>query len=289
MSQLSGIAINPLYIGVPLSLAIAVTTARGAVGLEKIGVVLLPITLCVLLLSVGLVFRHLHIAFGLEGRGELSFSKSVSAVVGIYIVGIVIQPDYGRFVRRPIGAALGAGLALGVSFPLVMVVSSLASLATGAPNLISAMIGLGFGLPALAVLVLGSWIDASASLYSASLSFANQLPRATFVGVVAGGWLIGLVLVLIGADEAFVPFLITLGVALPPLATVLVLSHFIPQREGEPRTAVFAIACWMLGTIAGLITTSHIIAVTRLPVLDSVLAAATSYLLLKNVQNVTNR
>ncbi|QNG44466.1 cytosine permease [Sphingobium yanoikuyae] len=270
LSQMSGWHVPPLAIGLPVSLAIAATTIAGATGLERLGSVLVPVTLIVLLASVGLSWRHLDTAMATTGTGEIGFGGAVAAIVGSYVVGIVIQPDYGRFVRRPWQAAMGAGLSLGVAYPLVMILSSLASLALGAPELISAMILLGFGVPALAVLLLGAWIDSSACLYSASLSFANQLPRLGFAAIVATITLVGILLVVVGADTVFIPFLMTLGVALPPLATVLILSHFLVRVPASFLSSVTAAICWATGTATGGVTTQKWLTLSGLPVLDSI-------------------
>jgi hypothetical protein len=87
----------------------------------------------------------------------------------------------------------------------------------------------GFGIPALAILMMGARIDSSASLYLPSLTFANQWPRVSFLLVAGAIAPIGAVLVLAGVDMAFIPFLTSLGIALPPLASVLVLSGLLSR------------------------------------------------------------
>lgn len=228
LTQMTGYNIGALMIGLPVCLLIAGITLYGATGLERLGNILVPATLLVLIASLVLVAPQLQDVWSKQGNGSMSFGGAVSAVVGAYVVGIVIQPDYGRFVRRPRFAALGAGIALGIAYPVIMTMSSVASLASGTPEFISAMILLGFGLPALVVLLLGAWIDSSACLYSASLSLANQFPRFKFITIIAAITVVGVILVVIGADKAFIPFLIALSVSLPPLATILVLSCFLP-------------------------------------------------------------
>lgn len=243
---------------------------RGVSGLEKIGLVLVPVTFGVLFVSVALTWHRADAVLSAQGSGDLDFSEAVSAIVGIYVVGIVIQPDYGRFVRRPLHAALGAGLALGVVFPAIMLLASFASAALGVGDLVTAMIRLGFGLPALIVLLFGAWIDSAASLYSASLSFANQLPRVKFRLIGFAVWAAGVALVVLGVESAFIPFLLALGVSLPPLATILIMSHFAVRGRAGRREAGLAGLCWAVGTIVGVATTRHLVTLTGLPVLDGV-------------------
>jgi cytosine permease len=211
----------------------------------------------------------------LPGTGHLGFGAAVSSVVGDYIVGAVIQPDYGRFVRRPAGAAAGAAGALAVVLPLVLVASAVPGLMVGKDNLIAAMIALGFGLPALAVLLMGAWIDASACLYSGGLSLANQFPRFDFRTIIAGSALVGVVLALARVDTLFVPFLVALGVALPPIAAVQVVSalrrppHTIEAVALRPA----ALLAWAAGTLAGVLTSYEVISISGIAAVDSVLVA----------------
>src|SRR5690606_11428064 len=116
----SGWQVPALAIGLPMSIGIAAVTVFGAKGLERIGNVLIPVTAVVLILSVYLVFPQLDRVWATTGKGSLDFASCVAAVVGTVIVGVVIQPDYGRFIRRPRDAALGSGLSLGVMYPLIL-------------------------------------------------------------------------------------------------------------------------------------------------------------------------
>lgn len=279
LAQMSGWHVPALAIGVPMSMGIAAVTVFGAKGLERIGNVLIPVTAIVLLLSVYLVIPNLDKVWAFTGKGPLDFASCVAAVVGTVIVGVVIQPDYGRFVRRPRDAALGSGLSLGLVYPLILTMSAIATLALGASEVISAMIVLGFGLPALVVLLLGAWIETSASMYSASLSLANQLPRVGFPAIVGAIWLVGVVLVISGVGGAFIPFLMALGLALPPLAAVLILSHFLVPTQVSWAGAILAAACCVAGTLAGLLTTRGGIMLTGLPVLDSIAVTAVLFVI----------
>ncbi|MBX8799981.1 thiamine permease [Ochrobactrum sp. MR28] len=282
LTQMTGYNIAALTIGLPVCLLIAGITLYGASGLERLGNILVPATLLVLIASLVLVAPQLGEVWSKQGNGAISFGGAVSAVVGAYVVGIVIQPDYGRFVRRPAFAAMGAGVALGIAYPVIMTMSSVASLASGTPEFISAMILLGFGLPALLVLLLGAWIDSSACLYSASLSLANQFPRFRFITIIAAITVVGVVLVIVGADKAFIPFLIALSVSLPPLATILVLSALLPQPS-HPHAVHRAIplVCWALATIFGLMTNYGYWSFSTLPTFDAVLISAVIFIMLR--------
>lgn len=102
-------------------------------------------------------------------------------------------------------------------------------------------------------------------------------------GVIIAITLIGILLVLVGADTAFIPFLVALGVSLPPLAAVLVLSALL-ARDGEagapastPRARILPVVSWILGTAAGAAASDGLLTFTSLPTLDSILFAGMSF------------
>ena len=231
LAAAAGVTVAPYVFSIPLTVAIAVVTLRGVQGLEKLGQVIVPLTAVLLALSIGLVLHRggpaaAHVA------GGLSFSAAVSAITGSYIVGIVIQPDYGRFVRRPLAAGLAAGLALGAAYPAILILSSIPPVALGKSDLITAMIALGVGAPALGILLLGAWIDASACLYSGSLSLTNQFPRLHLAQVVVAAAVLGAISALAHAERHFLGFLEALGLILPPLAAAQITRALSTPRAG---------------------------------------------------------
>jgi len=238
--------------------------------------VLIPLVALILIASVAMTLNRLGGVLATSASGSLGFGGAVSAIIGSYMVGIIIQPDYGRFVRKPLAAALGAACALGVVFPLVLVSSSIASLALGKPNLVAAMIVLGFGAPALVVLFMGAWIDASACLYSGGLSLANQAKRFSLTQMILAVTVVGIALSLCHAERALLPFLMVLGVALPPVATVQVAAA-LGSRSADSRDVALrwpAAFAWLAGVCAGGLTYAGLWRLSGIPAIDSILASA---------------
>jgi cytosine permease len=240
-------------------------------------------------LLLGLIAWTLHKgcgsgAVGLRVPGNMGFGAAVSAVVGEYVVGIVIQPDYGRFVRRPAGAGVAAGLALGVAFPCILALAAIPTFNCGAHDLIAVMVGVGIGLPALALLVLGAWIDASACLYSGSLSLTNQVRRFRLPWVTAGSAAIGAAIAILHAEQVFMPFLALLGVTFPPVAAINILHtlrSFTAEDAGAgtpPALRPVAMLAWVLGSVTGYLTSHEYFHLTGIASIDSVLVTAAVWL-----------
>jgi cytosine permease len=237
-----------------------------------------PLTFLLLFIAVGMTASAFSRTVFDHGSGAMTFGAGVSAVVGSYIVGIIIQPDYGRFVRSPARAAFAAFAALGIAFPLILCLSAMPSVALGKSNLIAALIALGVGLPALALLLMAAWIDASMCLYSGSLALAKLMPRLRFGNIIVGGGVVGVLFALGHMEQHFMPFLQLLGVMLPPVAAVQCVTALWPEnavRRARPAQPIRigALAAWAIGIAMGIASERAGISVTGIAAIDSIIGA----------------
>src|SRR3546814_18105139 len=89
---------------------------------------------------------------------------------------------------------------------------------------------MGFGLPALAMLVLSVWTINALNLYSAGLSMAATFPRLKPGTIIVIGGATGCLFALLGIINSFIPFLIALGLIIPPIAAIYVIDAFMAFR-----------------------------------------------------------
>jgi cytosine permease len=270
-----GVTFDTAWIAIAAAVVVTVIALRGVKGLEHVGMVIAPLLLALIAWTF---YKGCPSVAPTTVPATLGFGAAVSAVVGEYVVGIVIQPDYGRFVRRPVGAGLAAGLALGVAFPCILTLAAIPTFNCGAADLIGVMVMVGIGLPALALLMLGAWIDASACLYSGSLSLTNQVKRFKLPWVTTCSAAIGCIIAVLHAETVFMPFLAILGVAFPPVAAVNILhtvtSKSLEEGEPPPRLRPVALVAWVLGCVCGYLTSHDYFMVTGIASIDSIVITA---------------
>ena len=286
MAQVFGWHVPSPAISIPLCVLITVLARRGVDGLERLGAVLVPLTFVLLLIAVVRTFPAFSNTPHGHGTGVMTFGASVSAVVGSYIVGIIIQPDYGRFVRSPARAAFAVAAALGISYPLVLVLSAMPAIGLHQPDLIAALIVLGIGIPAIALLLMAAWIDASMCLYSGSLSLAKLMPGLRFGNIVIAGGVLGMVFAMGHMERYFMPFLQLLGIALPPVAAVQCVTALWPEEArpaGVPHPALRpgALASWAIGVVVGYASEHFGLSITGIAALDSVIGAGIAAIALR--------
>ncbi len=285
VQRVFAVTVPPAAISIPLSALVTFVVLKGVTGLERLGQVIVPLTAILLAIAAALTVGKLDANVSGSGSGALGFGAAVSAIVGSYIVGITIQPDYGRFVRRPLGAGLACLMALGVAYPLVLFMSAIPSTALGQPDLIAALTALGIGLPALGLLLTGAWMDSSACMYSGSLSLANLFPRWPLNRIVVGVGIFGAVLALLHVEDHFMPFLELLSIALPPVAAVqcseaIRPTHPVQSTTDDPAFRWSAIAAWIVGTVFGLASAHAGISITGIATLDSIIGALAATIVL---------
>jgi cytosine permease len=172
-----------------------------------------------------------------------------------------------------------------LSFPLatpaLLLAAAVPSLATGETDIMRIIIGLGLGVPALLVLVLSTWTCNAANLYSAGLGLATtvrSVPRWKLT-ILAGA--AGALLAVAGIIDAFVPFLLLLGIIVPPVAAIYVVEGFTLFRHGYDPVALAdgpavrwpSVVTWAVAAGIALMTAREWFTLSGVPALDAALAA----------------
>jgi len=152
-------------------------------------------------------------------------------VVGSFAAGGLVQSDITRYAKSVkdswIATALGflGGNVLVISSGMYMVT------ATGADNLPLSMVGIGLGALGLVILIIAQWTTNDNNLYSSSLGLMQLIPNikksvlTAIMGI--GATIIGA----IGFYNLFVPFLIVLGNAFPPIAGVMIADYYVLKKQ----------------------------------------------------------
>lgn len=262
------------------------TSVYGFNGLKRLADVAAPVKLLGLLWIVVIALRDHDTASLLVAPAiPASLGVGVSAVIGGVAVSAAILPDITRFARTP-GHARAAGIAsYAIAFPLVLMLAAIPSIVTAESDLVEIMIGMGLGLPAFLFLVFAAWTTNTSNLYSAGLGLSSLLGDCSFALVVAMAGAAGVVLALFGITEWLLPFLVFLGIGIPPIAGVYLADFYIVRRRrydersliGSAPISGRAIASWCAGVTLGAAAALGLIRLTGIPSIDSILAAFGMY------------
>lgn len=267
------------------SILITLSTIWGFRTLDRLAMVAVPlvgvILIAVCVQAVG-ANPALDIGPAQKPPIPMSFGIALSSLVGGNMLTVAAMPDLARFIRTERGAIGGMLLSFPLCAPVLMLVSALIALATGRTDIMQLVVGMGFGIPALAMLVLSVWTINALNLYSAGLSMAATFPRMRQGAIIVVGGAIGCLFALLGIINGFIPFLIALGLIIPPIAAIYVIDAFLTFRDQPDAGAVpirwEAIGVW-LGSLAITLPAMHFgWTLTTVPALDATILAAGAYI-----------
>lgn len=284
--KLFGYAPPILALEVIIGLVITATTIWGFKLIERISKLFVPF---LFLVTLFLLFQSL----GYESEGAvaleiplLSFGEAVSAVVGSFIVSVVLMPDFTRFAATSKDTVVSSFLPfLGLS-TFVYVVSALAGLAVGQSDVLVVMLTLGLGGIAFFLLIVSSWVTNVVNLYSAALGFNAINSRWKEWGIILMMGALGTLFASFNLLDRFTDFLFSLSVVFTPVAAIYVTDFFLIRKqqryhlkELEKGEAInwAGLVAWGFGILISLLSNQGAFVLTGIEVCDALLVTVPVY------------
>ncbi|MBY8824942.1 cytosine permease [Sphingomonas colocasiae] len=296
MTQASALFASPSLWVISGSILMAYTTIVGFRALDILSNIMLPLKLGLIVWALAVAIRTYGTGFTepMAGAVLMDEKTAVSFIVGGWVVGAIIAPDFSRFARSPVGVGLACAFALGVGYPLVLLGSSVPAILTGEKDMLMTMGALGMGFAALSIIMLASWTNGATNLYCASLMLSTVFRRFSRKALVWLSCVLGLVLGLAGITDQIVPYLVLLSAVVPPIAGVYLPRFFLDQHPGDAPLADAdwqpgAIAALLLGIAAAAIGHFHGGWLTGLVAIDSLLVSSLSYLAFEWIRRAAAR
>jgi cytosine permease len=292
MEQLYGlVGYEDIYIAIGGALMVA-TTIFGFKALDRLSLFAVPVLLVILVMIVAMSVsgRGMDELFAIQGTG-MSLGLAISATAGGMMAAVATMPDLARYLPNKSHVVVGMLIGYGLGIPAIMLSAAIPSIATGQSDLLLIILGLGLGLPALIVLVFATWTSNAANVYSSGLSLAAIFTNVHRWKLTVASGAAGTLLAILGIMEYFVPFLIGLGVAIPPVAGIYV-AHFyfvaganydVSVLPDMPAIRWRAFIGWGTGTLVGYLTAYQGLSLTTIPALDSLLVSGILYLVLQRL------
>ncbi len=268
-----------LYMVLGGGLIVAVTIT-GFKGIDKLALALVPVMLAFLMMAAWLSLPQLDQWIEPTGGTPMTLTTAISAIVGSYIAGVTIQPDYARFARSRRAALGSAFVALAISFPILLFCTAIPSIAYSEPDLLKVMIALGIGIPAFLLLILAAWSSNVLSVYSGALALATVFRRLDLRVLIVGVGTLGTLLALAGAGDYLIEYLVLLGITIPPISSIYLVDTLLFRKRFDdvelskrPRLSLKALASWMAAVGAGASSHFGLFTLTSVAALDSIVVA----------------
>ena len=213
----------------------------------------------------------------------MSIWQGTAVVAGGLIVGAIITADMTRFNRSPQDVIKQTVVGVTLGEFVIGLAGVLLAHAAASGNIV-AIVTSSVGLVGLIIVLTGTLKINDWNLYSSSLGLLNfvstafnkGLPRVTTT-IVLG--IVGSLLAAGGILNNFVPFLLVLSVAFPPIAGIMVAEYFIVKKwRGQldatrtqgtlpataPRFVPATIVIWLIASLVGYFVTWGIPAISSL-------------------------
>lgn len=159
----------------------------------------------------------------------LNVTAALGMVIGSFISGGTLTPDFKRFSKTPKIAVISTVSAFFIGNILMFAFGAVGGLATGLPDISDVMIAQGLVLPGIIILGLNIWTTNDNTIYAASLAFSNitKIEKKKLV-IVNGIIATALSVVLYNNFTSFLSFL---SGFIPSLGAILITDFFFVRRK----------------------------------------------------------
>ena len=216
--------------------------ATAVIGYKGLGVLsFLAVPLVMLLTVFGL---HASIgeagSFGaileMIGPGEpIGMGVAISSIAGSVMAGAIAIGDITRYSKNGLQGGLSAAVGYGLGGTIALMIGGMIAVVTQVtmigttPHVPDAMLALGLGTGAIAILILAQWTTNDNNLYSGALGLANYIPfNKRIITTLLG--LFGTGIAAVGIFEHFIGWLGNLGIWLPPIGGVLMCDYWLIHK-----------------------------------------------------------
>lgn len=199
-----------------------------------------------LILAVWVMIRSLAEIGGMSGllaqesTGEISITSGVTIVVGTFAAGAVVVGNWARFGRDPKHAFIVTLVAFLLGNGLMVAFGGIGGLAFGEGDFVVVLYNLGLVTLGVLLLVGSTWTTADNDAYGGAVAGAEIFSGTDKRPYVVGAGLLGTVLAVSGIYDALIPFLIWLGLVVPPIGAVLIGDWLVRWRYGLPHPAGYS-------------------------------------------------
>lgn len=288
--ELLGVKWSPTVLAMAGGLLMTLTAVVGHRVIEWLNAWSVPLMVGILVGTVvwALTGQQLSVLLSAPPTGSaLSLRLAISLVASLFLIGTVITPNVARWAKTPRDAVLSSffGFLIGTSLMLLIVI--LLVKVTGSSNILHIFVSMGFGIPAIIVLILAQWTTNHNYLYSASLGCSVIFSRAPKSLLMINAGLIGTALAYLDIFNHFITFLIYLTAFIAPIGGIYLAEFFLLNRsrfqfvfirkERIPGFYWHTVLVWVIAAFIGLATSPAPnglgwFNLTTIPLLDSFLA-----------------
>lgn len=209
--------------------------------------------------SVGMAINSVGGIDGLAAitpKESMTMSAAVAVVVGSFISGGTLTPDFTRFAKNKRIGVSTTVIAFLVGNTLMFAFGAIGAMVTGEADISEVMFLQGLIIPAIIVLGLNIWTTNDNALYASGLGFSNITKQPKSRLVIING-IVGTLLAVILYNN-FMSWLNLLNTFMPSIGGVIIADYFIInkgkykdfEKASFKGVNMIGIIAWALGVLA---------------------------------------
>ncbi|MEG1409413.1 MAG: cytosine permease [Terrisporobacter sp.] len=280
VSKVTGIDVWPLII--VSGLLMTATAFFGMKSLTILSMIAVPAIAILGSISAGKAVVDIGGIAGLvaiEPSGSMTMSAALAAVVGTFISGGTLTPDFTRFSKNRKIAVSTTVIAFLIGNSLMLAFGAVGAMATGQADISEVMFAQGLIIPAIIILGLNIWTTNDNALYGSGLGFANITKQPKSKMVIING-IVGTLLAMVLYNN-FMAWLNMLNSFIPATGAVLIADYFIINKRSYTdfentrfkKVNINAIIAWVAGVIGAYV-------IPGITPVNSVITAMITYVVL---------
>jgi cytosine permease len=273
------------FLMVVWGIAHGATAYFGYNGMEKLSIISVPLLLVLGLWSMGIAVRDAggwQALFAVQPLESMAFATALTIIVGTFASGGTQAPNWARFARSPRAAFIAALIAFFFANGLMCLFGAFGGAVYGQPDLAEVLALQGLAFFGVIFLTLNLWTSNDNAAYAFGVAGAAAFKVNDKRKFIVIGSFIGIILAISGIYNFLMPWLITLGVLIPPLGGVIIADFWINWKGRLPRleTIEFTSFRWN-GVSAYLLGCLAAVCLPGIPPVNGVLVAAIAVIVLR--------
>ncbi|MEG1523530.1 MAG: cytosine permease [Clostridia bacterium] len=259
-----------------------ITALWGYKAMEKVAYVAVP---ALLLLVIYIPILAAKANGGLAALANampttsMSVAAAITAIVGTFASMGTQACNWSRFSKNAKAGFWTGFIAFLIGNIIMLVAGVVGGLAYGESDFVAVMMRMGIIFFALVILTLNIWTTAHAGAYSWGVAGAEMFHKNNKTPFLIGGLVIATILACTGIYNQLIPFLVLLGVFIPPIGGVMLGDYFFIYKCRMPKLEYVHFKAFRYAPVLAYITGTAVAYITNLynfgiPALFGILVSA---------------
>jgi len=265
------------------SLVMGFTAVYGFKAMEIVSYIAIPLILILTIwtpmLGIKQVGSWAALAAVAPSGDPMSMTTALTIIVGTFASMGTQVTNWSRFAKNTTISFIAALAAFFVGNGLMVFAGGIGAIAFQQSDIVEVFLQMGIIFWALIILTINIWTTNDAAAYAFGVAGSEFFNKENKKPYIVGGVLIATVLAATGAYNFFIPFLVALGIFIPPLGGTIIGDYLFVWKTQMPNLKdvefktfrVANIIAYLIGTAAAYFTNKYGIGI---PPLQGIIVAA---------------